>query len=88
MLDDCRASNNNMRKYKEQLVLERHNYAITEPCPSNPRWQTYVKLEGDDERRLIRARSITELLEKLYKVYFIENGYNVMTMDVLFKEWL
>lgn len=77
-----------MRKYKDQLVLERHNYAITEPCETNPRWQTYVKLEGDGKRRLVRARSITELLEKLYRIYFIENGYNVMTMEVLFQEWL
>ena len=87
MLDDCRASNN-MRIYRKQMVLDRHNYAITEPCASNPRWQTYVKLEGGVKRRLVRARGFDDLLEKLYNIYFVENGLNAMTMGDLFREWL
>lgn len=76
----------NVQMYKVNMVLDVHPYAITEPSKIGGRWQTYVK-EGD-KRKIVRASSKEKLLEKLYTVYFVNNGVSSMTMDSLFHEWL
>lgn len=65
-------------------VLERHPYAITEPSTEKGRWQTYVR--GSDKRKIVRAATYEELIEKLFDFYFGQTGS--MTMDALFREWL
>ncbi len=65
-------------------VLERHSYAITEPSTEKGRWQTYVR--GSDKRKIVRAATYDELIEKLFHFYFGQTGS--MTMDALFREWL
>ena len=65
-------------------VPERHSYAITEPSTEKGRWQTYVR--GSDKRKIVRAATYDELIEKLFHFYFGQTGS--MTMDALFREWL
>lgn len=76
----------NMQHYKTTMVLEVHNYAITEPTDEKKRWQTYVK--GCDKRKILRSGSYEGLIDKLYDFYFKQNGITALTMDKLFHEWL
>lgn len=76
----------NMQKYKIEMVLEVHPYALTEITKGKHRWQTYVK-EGDS-RRLVVSAVYEKLMEKLYEFYFVQNGSSSLTMEKLFREWL
>lgn len=76
----------NMQKYKTEIVLEVHPYALTEISKGKRRWQTYVK-EGDS-RKLVVASVYENLIEKLYDFYFVQNGTSFLTMEKLFQEWL
>lgn len=74
----------NKKMNTRMAVLERHPYAITEPSTEKGRWQTYVR--GSDKRKIVRAATYEELIEKLFDFYFGQTGS--MTMDALFREWL
>lgn len=76
----------NIQKYKTDMVLEVHPYALTEITKGKRRWQTYVKEGGS--RRLVVSAVYENLIEKLYEFYFVQNGSSPMTMDSLFHEWL
>ncbi|MCF8020269.1 MAG: site-specific integrase [Vallitaleaceae bacterium] len=69
---------------KKQKVNNIHDYTITPPKTSLGRWQTYIKGD-DDNRKKITATTETKLYRKLYNYYFI----NVIPSlkDVL-PEWL
>jgi len=72
---------------KRDKIKEVHPYAITPPSEKNPRWQTYYKI-ADGNRKLIRAQSEEELLDKLMPIYFPKNFDNLITFFELYEEWL
>lgn len=72
----------------EQRILNIHPYQITKPKDEKGRWQTYVKRDGDDKRKIIRAPSYDSLLEKLFDFYYNDTQSHVFTMQQLFNEWL
>lgn len=74
----------NIEKHKQQVMLGMHPYAITEPASPDGRWQTYLKTRG--RKKLIRANTYQELLDKLYDAYASQE--EVYTLDDLFTEWL
>ena len=72
---------------KRDKVKNLHTFAITPPSEKNPRWQTYYKI-ADGTRKLIRAQSEEELLDKLIPIYFPEKDIDNLTFYALYEEWL
>lgn len=72
---------------KRDKVKNLHTFAITPPSEKNPRWQTYYKI-ADGTRKLIRAQSEEELLDKLIPIYFPEKDIDNLTFYTLYEEWL
>lgn len=72
---------------KRDEVKNLHTFAITPPSEKNPRWQTYYKI-ADGTRKLIRAQSEEELLDKLIPIYFPEKDIDNLTFYALYEEWL
>ena len=72
---------------KKEQALKMHPYSITPPSENNPRWQTYYRGK-DGKRKLLRAQSKEQLIEKLIPIYFSDVLINKMTFEDLFREWL
>ena len=72
---------------KKEQALKMHPYSITPPSENNPRWQTYYR-DRDGKRKLLRAQTKEELIEKLIPAYFPEALADKMVFDRLFYEWL
>ncbi|MBR6149440.1 MAG: tyrosine-type recombinase/integrase [Lachnospiraceae bacterium] len=72
---------------KKEQILKNHEFAITPPTETNPRWQTYYRGK-DGKRKLLRAQSKEQLIEKLVPIYFSDVLINKMTFEDLFREWL
>lgn len=72
---------------KKEQILKNHEFAITPPTENNPRWQTYYRGK-DGKRKLLRAQSKEQLIEKLIPIYFSDVLINKMTFEDLFREWL
>lgn len=72
---------------KREKVKGLHPFAITPPSERNVRWQTYYKL-ADGNRKLIRAQSEEELLDKLIPIYFPQRDIDNLTFYALYEEWL
>lgn len=72
---------------KKAQVMKAHPYKITPPASEKGRWQTYYK--GDDgKRKILRAQTEKEIIEKLYSIYSDQlNVENLIFYD-LFREWL
>ncbi len=72
---------------KRDKVRKLHPYSITPPAKENGRWQTYYK--GDDgKRKLLRAQTEKEIIDKLYTIYFRQLNIENLIFYDLFKEWL
>jgi len=72
---------------KRNQVKDLHTYAITPPSGKNTRWQTYYK-DVDGKRKIIRAQTEQELLDKLVPIYFSQMNLDKKTFHELFWEWL
>ena len=72
---------------KKEIIRKNHIFSITPPSASNSRWQTYYK-GADGKRRLIRAQSEDELINKLVPLYFSDAYIDKLTFEDLFKEWI
>lgn len=72
---------------KREEVLKLHPYTITEPSKEGGRWQTYYK-DATGKRKIIRAQTKEELLDKLIPIYFQNSHIDKMTFYDLYKEWL
>lgn len=72
---------------KRDEVRKKHNYTITEPSKKSGRWQTYYK-DATGTRKIIRAQTEEELLDKLIPVYFQNSHLDKMTFHGLYEEWL
>lgn len=79
--DDVLATEDDMKK---KDVLKVHQQKITQLKTANGRWQTYVKGENG-ERKKISAMSKERLYEKLYDHY---NLVTVPTVMDLLPDWL
>lgn len=77
----------NIMASKREKTKNLHTFAITPPSEKNPRWQTYYKI-ADGTRKLIRAQSEEELLDKLIPIYFPEKDIDNLTFYALYEEWL
>lgn len=77
----------NIMASKRQQVKKMHPYAITPPSKNNPKWQTYYKSDGGS-RKLVRAHTENELLDKLIPFYLSELNLDKITFYELFEEWL
>ena len=62
----------------EKRILNMHPYVITAPKTDSDRWQTYVKKEGE-KRKILRAPSYDQLMEKLFEFYFCGISFSDMT---------
>lgn len=72
---------------KKAQVKKIHSYTITPPATKRGRWQTYYK--GDDgKRKILRAQTETELVEKLFYIYYEQSTLDNLTFFDLYKEWL
>ena len=72
---------------RKELIQKNHRYAITPPSDSNQRWQTYYK-GRDGKRKLLRAQTKEELIDKLIPIYFTDVLSTKLTLGKLFEEWL
>lgn len=72
---------------KRESIRKNHNYTITPPSDTNPRWQTYYK-GADGKRKLLRAQTEVELINKLIPLYYSNSYIEKLTFEDLFKEWL
>lgn len=72
---------------KKEKVIDMHPFAITPPSEKNSRWQTYYKV-ANGNRKLIRAQSKEELLDKLIPIYFPKQDIDNLTFYSLYEEWL
>lgn len=73
---------------KREQVLKIHPYAITPPPPRpKGRWQTYYK-EPDGTKKILRAQTREDLLDKLVKIYFTKSYLDRLTFKKLYAEWL
>lgn len=72
---------------KKERIKKSHPYAITPPSTEGGRWQTYYK-DDCQKRKIIRAQTEDELLEKLVMCYFSESHLDKMTFYELYGEWL
>lgn len=68
-------------------MLKMHSYAITPPTSPKGRWQTYYKDETG-KRKIIRAQTKEELLDKLIPIYFSNSHIDKLTFYGLYEEWL
>lgn len=72
---------------KKEQVKKVHPYSITSPASKNGRWQTYYK-SVDGKRKIVRAQTEDELLNKLVQLYFRNSYIDKMTFHELYEEWL
>lgn len=72
---------------KREQLLKIHSYAITSPTSPKGRWQTYYKDEAG-KRKIIRAQTKEELLDKLIPIYFSNTHLDKLTFYGLYEEWL
>ena len=72
---------------KRNQVKDLHPFSITPPSGKNTRWQTYYK-DADGKRKIIRAQTEQELLDKLVPIYFSQMNLDKKTFHELFLEWL
>lgn len=72
---------------KREKIKKEHEYAITPPSKSNRYWITYYKRENEP-RKLIRGHSEKELLDKLIKLYEVDQNLDNKTFFQLYLEWL
>lgn len=72
---------------KREKLKAIHPFAITPPSEKNPRWQTYYK-NADGSRKLFRAQTEEELLDKLIPIYFPKKDIDNLTFGALYEEWL
>lgn len=72
---------------KREKIRKLHPYAITAPSKDGGRWQTYYR-DKDGKRKIIRAQTEEELLDKLIPVYLMESHPDKMTFHGLYEEWL
>ncbi len=72
---------------KEVRKIHTQNYAITPPATEKSRWQTYCK-GADGKRKIIRAQTEEELLDKLMPLYFSKMHLEKLTFHELFLEWI
>lgn len=72
---------------KRERMLKMHSYAITPPTSPKGRWQTYYKDETG-KRKIIRAQTKEELLDKLIPIYFSNSHIDKLTFYGLYEEWL
>lgn len=72
---------------KREYVKKIHLYTITPPKKEGGRWQTYYK-DKDGKRKIIRAQSEEDLLEKLIPIYSQNSHIDKMTFYELYEEWL
>lgn len=72
---------------KREKVRKLHNYTITAPTKKGDRWQTYYK-DSTGKRKILRAQTEAELLDKLIPIYLTESHLDKMTFHQLYEEWL
>lgn len=72
---------------KREEVKRKHNFSITAPSKEGGRWQTYYK-DSTGNRKIIRAQTEEELLDKLIPMYFSDSHFDKMTFHGLYVEWL
>ncbi len=72
---------------KIEAVKKRHTYAVTPPASANGRWQTRFK-DADGNCKSVKAKSETELWEKLVPLYFSNQHIDNLSFHSLFEEWL
>lgn len=72
---------------KREKIRKLHPYVITAPSKDGGRWQTYYRDKGG-KRKIIRAQTEEELLDKLIPVYLMESHLDKMTFHELYEEWL
>ena len=72
---------------KREKILKIHPYTITPPTTDKGRWQTYYKDEAG-KRKIIRAQTKEELLDKLIPIYFSDSHLDKITFYGLYEEWL
>lgn len=77
----------NIMASKREQVKKLHTYAITAPSNESGRWQTYYK-DKTGKRKIIRAQSEQDLLDKLIPVYLFDAHIDKMTFHKLYEEWL
>lgn len=76
-----------LMKSKKTQVLKMHPYKITPPASDKGRWQTYYK--GDDgKRKILRAQTEKEIVEKLFSIYFSKSYLDNFIFYDLFQQWL
>ena len=71
---------------KRDEVKRIHPYAITPPTEKEKRWQTHYR-DKENKRKCIKAPTEKDLLDKLVKIYDIDNKEE-MTFFQLYQEWL
>ena len=73
---------------KEQMVLDKHTYMISQGKGKDKRWFTYVSTQDGGPRTKKRANSREDLIRKLYDIYFgaAESRKNLRLPDV-YPEW-
>lgn len=72
---------------KREQLLKIHSFAITPPTSPKGRWQTYYKDETG-KRKIIRAQTKEEILDKLIPIYFLNTHLDKLTFYGLYEEWL
>ena len=72
---------------KREKIKALHDFSIPPPSKYNTRWQTYYK-KTDGSRKLIRAQTEEDLLDKLIPVYFPKKDIDNLTFFKLYEEWL
>ncbi|MBD5463605.1 MAG: tyrosine-type recombinase/integrase [Lachnospiraceae bacterium] len=72
---------------KREKLVKIHPYTITPPTTEKGRWQTYYKDEAG-KRKIIRAQTKEELLDKLIPIYFSDSYLDKITFYGLYEEWL
>lgn len=83
-MDDVR---DKLMASKREKVLKLHPYKITQPSKEGDRWQTYYR-DSAGNRKIIRAQTEEDLLEKLIPIYLSESYIDKITFHDLYEEWL
>jgi hypothetical protein len=73
-----------IKNMKKEKVISVHCYVITPPKDNHSRWQTYIKME-DGNRKKLSAFTEKALYEKLYDIYFMQKS---ITMKSLYPQWI
>lgn len=73
-----------IQNMKKDKVLSVHSYDITPPKDDNSRWQTYIKTE-EGNRKKVSALTEKALFDKLYDFYFQKN---IVTVELLYPQWV